>query len=502
VAIAPPEVLYGNQTPTHKLVAPYEFSLGPAFVELGQMVDVECDPWQVDLLTDGLGIVNVTTTAGAAVQKFASYEVFVELSRQNGKSAVFELRCLGGLFLLRERRVVYSAHRGETVQDAFDRIHELIHRSPELLAEVKRFNRTNGKEGVELWTGQKLKFRTRTANGGRGLVGDCLILDESQDLVDSELAAGMPILSAIPNAQLWYGGSAGTKRSTVQGRLIRRMGRGAKRLTGYRWSAEEMDPDDPHTWARVNPALGHRQTIETFESEHDAMAPEDFSHERLGVGDYPREEGEDWVIPRSLWEAAEDSASTMVGPVMFGLEVKWDRTRSSIGVAGRRPDGRKHVELIRNDVGTRWAADELARLNAAHANLGIIIDPSSPAANLVGPLEDKGLKVYLLKQGEAAKAFGDFYDALVPSPDQLERPPELYHTGGSLLTSSMAQAEVRTSAGALTWRRAMSPDVTPTLAVTWAAYKLDQLSKVKKPAAPRRATPTRRTRDDIRTAGF
>jgi hypothetical protein len=505
VAIAPPELLLGDQRPTHRLVPDYDFSLGPAFVELGEMVGVRCDPWQVDLLTDGLGIVTAGDAAGAAMQKFAAYEVFVELSRQNGKSAVFELRCIGGLYLLRERRVVYSAHRGETVQEAFDRIVELIHTSPELLAEVRRFNRTNGKEGIELWSGQKLKFRTRTANGGRGLVGDCVILDESQDLVDSELAAGMPIISARPNAQLWYGGSAGTKRSTVQGRLIRRMSRGTARLCGYRWAAEEMDPDDPRTWARVNPALGRRQAIGTFESEHDAMAPDDFAHERLGVGDYPREEGEDWVIPRSAWERAEDPDSKIVGPVVFGLSVKWDRTRASIGVAGRRRDGRIHVELIRNDAGTMWTPGEVARLMGVHENLGVVIDPSSPAANLVGPLKDLGIEAKLLKQGDLARAFGDFYDGLVARPDDPSAPPMIVHTGGSWLTASMAEAEVRTATGALAWRQAMSADTSPTHAVTNAAYKLVELEKPKPtPAAPRRATSTttRGRRDNIRATGF
>jgi hypothetical protein len=126
-----------------------------------------------------------------------------------------------------------------------------------------------------------------------------------------------------------------------------------------------MDPDSPTTWARLNPAVGHRMTIETIESENDAMSPDMFGHERLGRGDYPREEGEDWVIPRTAVEAAADSAHQIVGPVLFGLEVKYDRSKASICVAGRRSDGRKHIELIKNGDGTNWSVARAHRLTAS-----------------------------------------------------------------------------------------------------------------------------------------
>lgn len=519
MSIAPPELLVGSQVPTHRLTpVQFDFTLGPQFVELGEMMGVEVDPWQSALLDDGLAMRETLDAAGKVATKFTSYEVGIELSRQNGKSVVLELRLIGGLWILGERRVTYSAHLGDTVMEEFDRIVELIYRCPEMLREVRRIHRTNGKEAIELWSGQKMKFRTRTNNGGRGLAGQCVVLDESQDLVDASYSALLPITSAMPNAQLWYAGSAGTKRSVVQGRLVRRSTKGSPRFTYWRFAGEDLDPDDPRTWARVNPALGRRIAVETIETEHDAMSTSDFSHERLGVGDYPREEGEDWVIPRSSWEAAADSSSEMVGPVLFSLEVKWDRTTASVGVAGRRADGRKHIELVRTDPTTTWCIPELLRLATRHMNLGVVIDPSSPAANMVLAVDKRGGKagektyvlkgapgipVHLLRAGEAAKAFGDMYDALVAPADDLGRAPKLHHTGGSLLTSSMAQAEVRTSAGALTWRRNMSADTTPTMAVCWAAFKLDELLKPKRPPAKaRRATPTRRSANDIRNAGF
>jgi len=503
VVLAPPERIVGSQEPTHRLRAPYEYSKGHLAIGLAEMVEVDLYDWQKEFLTDGLGVINDVDAAGKPAQKWSSYQVGLELSRQNGKSVVFELRCLAGLFLFHEREIVYSAHKGETAMKAYFRIQELIYRSPDLLKEVKRFGATNGKEIIETWDGRMLRFRTRTAGGGRGLSGDCVILDEAQDLVDEEVAALMPVVSAMPNAQLWYGGSAGTKKSTIQGRLIRLAERERPRLTYWRWAlGEDMEADSPITWARLNPAVGHTMTIEDIDAEHDVMSPEMFGNERLGNGDYPREEGEDWVIPRAAIEAATDENSQPVGPVLFGLEVKHDRGYASIAVAGRRNDGRKHIELIKNQKGATWALSEMKRLAKKHDNLGVVIDPDSQAKNLIAPLEAADVKVHLMKSAELPTAFSDMYDAMVPAPDDEDFRPTMLHTGGSLLVAHFSEAEVRTSHGALTWRRIGQSDTTGVLATCWAAYKFDELATKTPPPAPRRVERRTRPRGDVSSAGF
>jgi hypothetical protein len=477
VVLAPPERLVGSQQPTHRLSPPgAPNSKIDAVLGLAELVQVDLYDWQKEFLADGLAVVHGVDAAGRAADKWASYQVGLELSRQNGKSVVFEMRCVAGLFLFREREIVYSAHKGETAMKAYNRIQDLIYRAPELLREIKRFGATNGKEIIETWDGRKLRFRTRTAGGGRGLSGDCVILDESQELVDEEIAALMPVVSAMPNAQLWYGGSAGTKKSTVQGRLIRLAERERPRLTYWRWAiGDDMDPDSPTTWARLNPAVGHTMTIEDIAAEHDVMSPQKFGEERLGAGDYPREEGEDWVIPRTAVEAAADEASKMVGPVLFGVEVKHDRTYASIAAAGRRSDGRKHFELVDNRKGATWAVGKLIALAGEHENLGVVIDPDSQAKNLIAPLEAAGVSVHLMKSAELPTAFSDMYDAMVPAPDDPDFRPQVFHTGGSLLVAHFSEAEVRTSHGALTWRRIGQADTTGVLASCWSSYKFDEL---------------------------
>ena len=54
--------------------------------------------------------------------------------------------------------------------------------NPDFSRRVKRVSRSHGEEGIELTTGQRIRFRTRTKGGGRGFSGDCLILDEAMVL--------------------------------------------------------------------------------------------------------------------------------------------------------------------------------------------------------------------------------------------------------------------------------------------------------------------------------
>lgn len=549
--------LLGSQTPTHRLVPDYHYSRGDEVIELAEMAGLILDPYQRDFLVDGCACVEVESPleldAGATVERWAAFEVGIELSRQNGKSVAFEARCLAGLYLFREELIVYTAHKGETAMAAFERMEQLIRSDRELLAEVRPngFRRANGKEAIllrptpECPKGQTLKFRTRTAGGGRGLAGDCVILDEAQDLRDDHLAALFPVLSARPNPQLWYGGSAGELHSTVQGRLVRRCENKDARLVYYRWALpEDADRDSPTSWARVNPAVGRRMTIDFIASEQRAMSIEKFSRERLGQGTYPRAEGEDWVIPRTRVEAAIDEASNVPTalPLVFSVEVAWDRASASISLAGRRRDGDVHYETVANEKGTLWAVDELDRLLGAHKNLGLVIDPGSPANTLLGPLKDRGIfeapkdpgpgkavspsklpkhQLHLLKSQDLTQAFGDFYDAhlavalLCPAcqaagsrscghPGAVEVPAPTYHfTGGTVLFSAFAEAGVRNLIGSTTWRRMAGSDVTPVISATWACHGLKVLAPPRgAPTLPRRARSRTTSRETLANVGF
>lgn len=510
-----PLELIGSQTPTHQLVPPdIDFSDIDAVLDIADGLGIELDQYQEDHLTHGLG----RRFTGPKSSRWAAYEVAIELSRQNGKSVIFELRSLAGLFVFREKLIVYSAHKGETAMQAYQRMVEYVTSDPELRREVWKTPSANGKEAIVLRTPlsgkrdplvQVLKFRTRTPDGGRGLTGDCVIIDEAQGATDDHVAALMPALSAMTvtgDPQIWYGGSAGNRKSTVQGRLVSRTEKELQRraegqpprerklmMTRFAADLDIDDPADPRVWAKVNPAFNRRIAQDYIETEfagmNAALDPTRFAAERLGVGDYPRAEGEDWVIPRRRFDAALDEKSTAVGPVAFGVEVRMDRSATSITAAGFRSDGDKHLEPVAEEEGVPWAVTELKRLTMTHENIGVVIDPGGPANVLIGPLRAAGVEIVLLKTADVTTAWGKLYDGFMGDR------PTIRHRGGLVLTAAVAAAQTRPVQGSITLKRATPENSGALIAGAWAAHALDLAPK---PAGVSRVTSA--TSSDIESA--
>lgn len=503
--------LLGSQTPTHLLVpADADYSVLDEVLDLvasGMVTqegdNVELDPWQRDFLELALGRTRIRGHRGAS-SRWAAAVCAIELSRQNGKSLLLELRVLAGLFLWDERYIVYSAHKGSTALEEFNKISALIESSPALNKRVGRRSLATGREAIILKNGHKVEFKTRSlrAKTMRGPTASCYIIDEAQDATDEHMAALLPSMSGrsiVGDPQLWYAGSAGDLSSEVLGRLVRRQeaesalrDRGEepqdRRFMMGRWAADlDVDRvDDPEVIARTNPALGRRISMDwvldvEFRDMNAALDPVRFARERLGVGTYPHDEGTDWPIPQRRFEAAEDPASEAVGAVVFAVEVSWDRQSAVIGVAGWRSDGDVHFEVVARELGTAWAVAEIARLTSSHENLGVVVDPAGPANTLIGPLRDAGVNVLLLKVSDLTKAWGGFFDRLA-----LEK-PSAHHRGGLILTSHMAAAELRDIQGSKTWKRSTADDSSGAIAVTWAIYMLEVLRKpVAPPASSRR----------------
>jgi hypothetical protein len=121
--------LLGNQVPTIKHVPDYVTSAGPEVCDLADRAGLVLDPWQRLVLTESLG--------ERADGKWAAFESAVIVARQNGKSAIFEARCIAGLFLLEEELIIYSAHQFKTAQELFLRVLAIIERTPSFKLRVK-----------------------------------------------------------------------------------------------------------------------------------------------------------------------------------------------------------------------------------------------------------------------------------------------------------------------------------------------------------------------------
>ena len=527
------DVPVGYQVPRIRHSPRRVSSAGPQAAELAATAGLYLDDWEALCLDEMLAERDVwyyNEILNREMRTYAAFEVGLVVPRQCGKGCILEARELAGLFLFGERLIVHSAHEFPTSEKAFERIAALIQNTPMLSKEIARggIKYSHGSEGIYLRSGQQLLFKTRTKGGVRGFTGDCLILDEAMmGLSDSAVGALFPTLSARPNPQIIYTGSAGTKESTQLGSVRDRGIKGMDdRLAYLEWSI------DPHTdfcppdctdhdrqdisddearnmndeelgvaasemvesYRKANPGLGIRITVEHVEAERRTMPKEVFARERLGVGDWPVV-GEAWrVIDQDSWMAQFDELSEPQAPLIFAIDTTPDCSSSCIAMAGfngelvptgvEGDDGvmidlrKVHVEITQDGqrydhrAGRSWVVPRIKQLAETWKPSAIIIDKGGQAGVFVDeleePLKELGVELIIPTMREYAQACGMFHGAVVPRKGNV---PCLVHLNQPMLTNAVAGAEKRDLANMWAWdKRNASTDISPLVASTLALW--------------------------------
>lgn len=477
-----PNDVMGSQVPRVLWTPEYASSTGQEAIELCAMAGLVLDPWQCFTLDRALG----ERSSG----RWTSFEVGICAPRQSGKDALLEARGLTGLYLLDERLLVHSAHEFATSLEAFYRLLALIDGCSDLSRRVKRVSRSHGEEGIEMLDGKRIRFRTRTKGGGRGFSCDWLALNEAMDIPEAMHAALLPTLSARPNPQVWYCGSAVDQQSMDHGVVFSRVRERALKggdpsLMYVEFSAVFDHPDavtaeaavNPETWAQSNPALNVRISGEHVGREQRSMDARTFAVERLNVGDWPATDGSAGrKISDAQWADCKDAESEAVDPVVFAFDVTPDRRYGCISAAGKRQDGLAHLEVIELAEGTGWMVDRILALAANHETAAVVFSNAGPAASIAADVDEddgdlearlKRLRVELkpaMAQDEA-KACGGLYDAVA---DCLVR-----HLGTTELEQALKGAATRPLGDAWAWaRRTSRANISPLVACTLALWGL------------------------------
>jgi phage terminase large subunit-like protein len=329
VTIAPAETeLIGDQRPRLSCIPQSASSAaGQEATDLSRQAGLRLDDWQSWAVEQAMG----TRTDG----RWSAFEVGILVSRQNGKNAILQARQLAGLFLLGESLLIHTAHEFKAANEHFRRMRDLVESQSWLMSKVRPhgIRTSHGDEAIELRStptlifghkgtqirrsvAPRLRFLARSRGSGRSFTCDCLFYDESMILTDEEVGASLPTLSAVANPQVWYTASAGYPDSTQLNRVRNRGINGSDNsLTWLEWSINEHhemclpgcrehdEPDSVHSWAKANPGLGIRISVEHVTREFVKMSPAEFRRERLGVGDWPADEFGWAVIPEAVWNA-------------------------------------------------------------------------------------------------------------------------------------------------------------------------------------------------------
>jgi hypothetical protein len=477
VALAEPQpaALQGDPRPRILWVPESDPSdAGVEAVGLAEDVGLKLDPWEAFVLERSLG---------ERGDRWAAFEVGLLVSRQNGKGAILEARELAGLFLFDERLILHSAHEYKTAAEGFRRVLALVEGSDMLRRRVKQVRTSHGEEGIELLTGQRLRFIARSTGSGRGFTGDCIILDEAYNLPDAMVEALMPTVSARPNPQLWYTTTAPDRDLAPCDHLarVRRRGMagGDPGLAYFEWSIDPHDEFCPEgcrqhddrssitSWLKANPGAGIRISVEHMAREFAAMAPAGFDRERLGVGNWPTGDASWQVISEQQWNALAEAARPfpqIQGPVAIAAHATPDQSFGAIAIAGRRADGVLQVEVAEHRPRIGWMAKRLLELNEAHEPCALVINDKGPAGPLIAPLEAEGVEVVKPSYPEAARACGQLYELATDSRT-------LRHLADPALAVALSGAQRRPVGDAWTWTgTSLAVDISPLVAVTLAAW--------------------------------
>lgn len=434
--------------------------------------------------------------------RWESFEVVLNEARQNGKGGWLEGRQIAGVTLFGDQLVIHTAHLFRTAQESFIRLDQLIEGSFDLSRRVRKVSRGNGEEGFIFFNGARILFLARSADSGRGLSGDLVIMDEAMKLRAGPIGALLPVMSARRNPQMVYTASAGLGEDSEQLGALRTRALADTpepdpsltyiehsidphvkecphdEQTGTVTCADHDDRDDVQSWARANPSLGRRIRVSHVAREMATLRADIFDRERLGVGDYPVTTAETWLIlAEEAWRALADIESAIDGRVAFAADINPERTAGSIAVAGRRADGRVHSEVVEHRQGTAWMVPWLLERVDKWKPCALIIDAAGPAGALIAPLhkawDEAAAKASVERPAhqqvvkptgrEVAQAYGQWRQAV--TEDGLRYMPH------PALDAAVAGAKERDlgEAKALA-RTASSVDISPLVATTLAAW--------------------------------
>jgi hypothetical protein len=487
--------------PAHLWIPPQRRgSYGDEVAGIAKSLNRPLEGWQ-DIAVDAIN-------SYGAGGRWHTLESGVIVPRQNGKSLGIALPTVIADCLLwpEPDRVVWSTHRVNTYQETFQLVKLLIDEHSWLSSRVAKLI-DNHQESIIHWTnGSNLTFVVRSPGQGRGLGGRTVVVDEALYFPSADAGALLPIMGRRDNPRIIYLSSACKLVSAQLASLVAR-GRAMNDefLSWAEWCApgsltepgcrdakcrHRLDTpgcslDNPEYHAAANPAIGagkmRPSIIAAFRRALSAN-PTEFAREHYGWHE-DAEGASTGTITVILWDSRKDPHSAIAGERVISVDVAPDGASAAIGGAGYREDGDVHLALVDHRAGVSWAVPRALALMERDDVAALVLDPGSPAAELLPDLQAAGLRVrddtnggeiVLMTTRDAGAAAGILRTRLAPADPDDKASPRAWHRGEKGARDAV-EGSKRRRIGNGGWgfdRIASESDITPIVAISGALWGL------------------------------
>ena len=369
----------GNQRPTAYFVLPYTQTKGKEAIELYEKCGRKAQEWQQLLIADILAF----NDDGLWVHTKYGYSV----PRRNGKNEIVAIREMYGL--MQGERILHSGHRTTVTHSAWERLTDLLEKAR---INIISSYRANGREHIELETGGRIEFRTRTSKGGLGEGFDLLVIDEAQEYQDDQESALKYVVTDSKNPQTIFCGTPPTPVSsgTVFKRFRDKTLSGKNVNAGWaEWGVEEQtDSKDKNAWYLANPSLG---TVFSERSVLDESGgdPIDFNIQRLGLWIRYNQKS---AISKAEWMGLKCEAKPKLkGDYFLGIKYGHNGENVAMAVAVRTAEKKIFVECLdcrSVRAGTDWILDYIKRMNPKIT----VVDGANGQGLLAADMKELGMK--------------------------------------------------------------------------------------------------------------
>ena len=234
-------------------------SKGDEFIEFCKRIDYPLLHWQEFLAHEILKY--------KPDGRWASSEVGIVVSRQQGKSTFMSLLILFKMYELGEKLQVATAHKLTTSSEIFYKIDQIIQGTPELLARFHKKFESKGSQEIRLKSGERYLVRANNS-AARGIASvDTIFMDEVREYQSMDVWSSMRYTQmSSKNPMTIILSNAGDQHSIVLNRLRERamaaIAGNDDPIAWFEWSAPAETPvdDSPEFWAgaaQSNPSLGY-----------------------------------------------------------------------------------------------------------------------------------------------------------------------------------------------------------------------------------------------------